>query len=64
MFDPQLEWWDLAAPSLIVSEAGGKVTPRDGSSEITTRSHDGPYALSAIASSDGDHEFWVDLLNT
>lgn len=63
MFDPHLEWWDLAAPSLIVSQAGGKVTRRDGSSEIASRSHDGPYAFSAIASSDGDHEFWVDLLN-
>lgn len=62
MFDPYLEWWDLAAPALIVSEAGGTITRRDGSSEITVRGHDGPYALSAIASAHGDHDFWVELL--
>ncbi|MCZ7627725.1 MAG: hypothetical protein M5U19_00825 [Microthrixaceae bacterium] len=64
MFDPHLEWWDLAAPALVVTEAGGTLTRRDGSPEITVRRHDGPYALSAIASADGDHDFWVDLLGS
>ncbi|MEZ5237666.1 MAG: inositol monophosphatase family protein [Microthrixaceae bacterium] len=62
MFDPRLEWWDLAAPSLVVRESGGVVTRRDGSTDLAEPAHGGPYALSAIASSDGDHGFWVELL--
>jgi fructose-1,6-bisphosphatase/inositol monophosphatase family enzyme len=62
MFDPHLEWWDLVAPALVVAEAGGTITRRDGSPEITVPRHDGPYGLSAIASADGDHGFWVELL--
>jgi len=63
MFDPELEWWDLAAPAIVVAEAGGMITRRDGSSELTVSRHDGPYGLSAIASADGDHDFWVNLLS-
>lgn len=62
MFDPQLEWWDLAAPLLVIQESGAMITRRDGGEDLAARSHDGPYALSAIASNDGNHSFWVDLL--
>ena len=62
MFDPQLEWWDLAAPALVVAEAGGTITRRDGSPEVTVPGHDRPYGLSAVASTGGDHRLWVELL--
>lgn len=61
MFDPHLEWWDLAAPSIVVRESGATITRRDGSVELT-EAGGGPYGLSAIASNDDDHGFWVDLL--
>ena len=61
MFDPLLEWWDLAAPLVVIREAAATITRRDGG-DPTEPSHDGPYGLSAIASSDGAHGQWVDLL--
>lgn len=61
MFDPLLEWWDLAAPLVVIREAGATITRRDGG-DAAEPSHDGPYGLSAIASSDGVHQCWIDLL--
>lgn len=63
MFDPGLEWWDLAAPALVVSESGATITRRDGSTTLEEAASSGPYGFSAIASSDGHHDFWVDLLS-
>ncbi|MFV0316169.1 MAG: inositol monophosphatase family protein [Microthrixaceae bacterium] len=63
MFDPELEWWDLAAPSLVVREAGGVVTSRSGSADLRPPPGSGPYAHSAIASRGGAHQAWLDLLS-
>ncbi len=60
MFDPILARWDIVAPGLIVREAGGTITTRDGNSAISPDSN-GDY--SAIASNGKHHEKLVDLLS-
>lgn len=61
MFDPILARWDIVAPGLIVREAGGTVTTRDGSADI---SPDASGNYSAIASNGRHHELLVELLAT
>lgn len=57
MFDPVLAWWDIAALTVIVPEAGGTLTARDGSERLGA---DGVY--SAIASNGRFHRRLVELL--
>ncbi|MCP4435112.1 MAG: inositol monophosphatase [Actinomycetia bacterium] len=61
MFDPTLEWWDLAAPALVIQEAGGRITRRDGA-DVVEPERSGAYGYSAIASTGTDHQNWLDLL--
>ncbi len=63
MFDPAMEWWDLAAPMVVIREAGATITRHDGGEDVTKRGRDGAYGLTAIASSGGSHHLWVDLLS-
>jgi len=62
MFDPLLAWWDLAAVMVVVQEAGGVITRRDGSAEVLTATNPEPHPYSAIASGGADHELWVAML--
>jgi len=57
MFDPVLAWWDIAALTVVVPEAGGTLTAWDGS---TLLGEDGLY--SAIASNGRFHDRLVELL--
>lgn len=59
MFDPVLAWWDIAALTVIVPEAGGILTSRTGSREVA---HDGEGNYSAIASNGRFHDHLVELL--
>lgn len=59
MFDPVLAWWDIAALTVIVPEAGGRLTSRTGSDELQ-REHDGNYT--AIASNGRFHDRLVQIL--
>ena len=34
MFDPLLEWWDLAAVQIVIEEAGAVITRRDASDAV------------------------------
>ncbi len=63
MYDPLLEWWDLAAVNLVVKEAGGVVTRADGNPNVEEPTRERAYPYSAIATGDGHHESWVSLLN-
>jgi len=65
MMDPVLAWWDIAPLTVIIPEAGGVLTARDGSTALNMdRSNDtgtdGVY--SAIASNGLLHEQFVELL--
>ena len=64
MFDPLLEWWDLAAVQLICSEAGVRLTRSDGSDDVSVPHHEGAYGYSAIASAGGSHGRWVEMLRS
>jgi histidinol-phosphatase len=59
MFDPILAWWDIAALTVIVPEAGGTITLADGSAELEA---DDSGNYSAIASNGPLHEEFVRLL--
>lgn len=59
MFDPILAKWDILAPALIVREAGGVVTSRSGSPELS--GPDGEI-YSAIASNGRIHDRFVGAL--
>ncbi len=59
MFDPVLAWWDIAALSVVVPEAGGRLTLRDGSAELVADELD---LYSAIASNGRLHDRVVELL--
>jgi histidinol phosphatase-like enzyme (inositol monophosphatase family) len=59
MMDPILAWWDIAALTVIVPEAGGVLTLADGSPELVT-DQDGNY--SAVASNGALHDRFVELL--
>jgi histidinol-phosphatase len=61
MFDPLMEWWDLAAVAMVIREAGATITRRDGDERIEVPGHDGAYPYSAVASS-SCHDLWVELL--
>lgn len=63
MFDPLLEWWDLAAVQIVIEEAGAIITRRDGGPEVAVPGRSGPYGLSAIATNRGSHDDWVRLLS-
>ena len=62
MYDPLLEWWDLAAVNLVVKEAGGTVSRADGNPNVEEPTREGAYPFSAIATGDGHHQSWVSLL--
>lgn len=62
MFDPFLAWWDLAAVMVVVQEAGGVITRRDGAAEVFAATMPDPYPFSAIASHGRGHDAWVQLL--
>ncbi len=62
MFDPYMAWWDLAPMTVIIPEAGGELTRRDGSPDPTDPSQAEPYPYSAIASDGDDHGRWVRML--
>lgn len=59
MFDPILALWDIVAPALIIREAGGTITTRDGDPDISPDAN-GDY--SAIASNGVHHQQLVELL--
>ncbi len=59
MFDPVLAWWDIASLSVIVPEAGGRLTLRDGSAELVPDELD---LYSAIATNSLLHDRVVELL--
>ena len=59
MFDPILAKWDIMAPAIIVTEAGGVITRRSGGPALEPDS-DGYY--SAIASNGLAHDRLIDLL--
>ena len=59
MFDPVLAWWDIAALTVIVPEAGGTLTRWDGSTEQPRADHE---LHSAIASNGRFHDQLVELL--
>jgi histidinol-phosphatase len=59
MFDPVLAWWDVAALTVIVPEAGGRLTSWTGSDELH-REAEGYYT--AIASNGRFHDRLVELL--
>jgi len=59
MFDPVLAWWDIAALSVVIPEAGGRITLRDGSEELRADELD---LYSAIASNGVLHDRFVELL--
>lgn len=63
MFDPVLEWWDLAAVQVVIQEAGGRITRADGGVDVATPQRQGAYGYSAIASMGGSHESWISLLS-
>ncbi|MDY7100420.1 MAG: inositol monophosphatase family protein [Actinomycetota bacterium] len=54
MIDPIAELWDLAAPAVVVTEAGGRFTATDGTP--------GPAAGSGIGSNGRVHDALIDLL--
>jgi fructose-1,6-bisphosphatase/inositol monophosphatase family enzyme len=62
MFDPVLEWWDLAAPMVVLAEAGATLTRGDGAPDPAVPHRRGPYGFSALASNGGAHQRWVELL--
>jgi histidinol phosphatase-like enzyme (inositol monophosphatase family) len=59
MFDPVLAWWDIASLTVIVPEAGGRLTSWHGSDELLHAEH-GHYT--AIASNGAFHDELVGLL--
>jgi histidinol-phosphatase len=59
MFDPVLAWWDIAALTVIVPEAGGVLTAWDGSREL---GHPVGGLYSAIASNGRFHDRLVEFL--
>ncbi len=59
MFDPVLAWWDIAALTVIVPEAGGRLTSWHGSDELLH--HEGEH-YTAIASNGAFHDRLVELL--
>jgi histidinol-phosphatase len=59
MIDPVLAWWDIAALTVIVPEAGGTLTSRTGSADLGP---DGDGNYSAIASNGHFHDELVMLL--
>lgn len=59
MFDPILARWDIVAPALIIREAGGTITTRDGDPDVSPDAN-GDY--SAIASNGVRHQTLVELL--
>jgi histidinol-phosphatase len=62
MFDPELAWWDLAAMLVIIPEAGGTITARDGGEPANPNVDHPEYAYSAIASNGRFHDRLVELL--
>ena len=58
MFDPILAWWDIAPMLVILPEAKGRVTRRDGDDDWSDTSGE----LSGIASNGVLHQQFVDLL--
>ncbi|MEX0766890.1 MAG: inositol monophosphatase family protein, partial [Microthrixaceae bacterium] len=65
MMDPVLAWWDIAPLTVIIPEAGGMLTARNGSSKVNMDGTDdtstsGVY--SAIASNGLLHTQFVELL--
>lgn len=60
MFDPVLAWWDIACLTVIVPEAGGTLTARNGSTQLHADEHRGVF--SAIASNGRFHDRIVALL--
>ncbi len=54
MIEPRLKLWDMAAPSLIVQEAGGCFTDLDG--------QHGPWGIGAVASNGRVHEEAISLI--
>lgn len=63
MFDPSMAWWDLAAITVIIAEAGGTLTRRDGHPAVSTPSRPEPYPYSALASAGAHHDLWVELVS-
>jgi fructose-1,6-bisphosphatase/inositol monophosphatase family enzyme len=62
MMDPLLAWWDLAALLVILPEAGGTITARDGSAAGSPNVDHPEYQWSAIASNGRFHDRLVELL--
>jgi histidinol-phosphatase len=59
MFDPVLAWWDVAALTVIVPEAGGTLTSWTGSPELGGSTHG---QFSAVASNGRFHETLTEIL--
>jgi histidinol-phosphatase len=62
MFDPALAWWDLAALLVIIPEAGGTLTTREGGDPVSPSIDHPEYAYSAIASNGRFHDRLIELL--
>lgn len=62
MTDPVLAWWDLAALTVIIPEAGGTITSWTGSTEFSSGS-DADYAYSAVATNGLVHDELISVLN-
>jgi len=58
MFDPILAWWDIAPMLVILPEANGRVTRRDGGEDWSDTSGE----LSGLATNGFLHQQFVDLL--
>ncbi|MEO3750168.1 histidinol-phosphatase [Streptomyces sp. B6B3] len=54
--EPELSLWDMAAPAIVVAEAGGRFTGLDG--------RDGPHGANAAASNGLLHDALLDYLGT
>jgi len=59
MFDPILAWWDIAPMVVILPEANGRVTRRDGGDDWSDTSGE----LSGLATNGSLHQQFVDLLH-
>lgn len=59
MTDPVLAWWDLAALTVIIPEAGGTITTWDGDSDLRSNGD----AYSAVASNGRFHEELIRTLH-